>query len=90
MLQGAFRGLGDTRTPLYATLLCNAINIGLNYVLLFVLHLGVAGSAWATVSAEVRWPSLRISPSLSLCVRARACVCARLIKLFVFFKSAWS
>lgn len=52
-LQGAFRGLGDTQTPLYATLLCNGLNVILNYTLLFVLHWGVAGSAWATVGSEV-------------------------------------
>ncbi|KAK9794036.1 hypothetical protein WJX73_008223 [Symbiochloris irregularis] len=52
VLQGAFRGLGDTRTPLYATLFCNAVNIAFNYMLLFVFHWGIAGSAWATVGAE--------------------------------------
>lgn len=66
-VQGAFRGLGDTRTPLNATLLCNTINIVLNYILLFVLHWGVAGSAWATVTAEVLPLSSVHSPDADAC-----------------------
>ena len=53
-LQGAFRGLGDTRTPLFATLLCTVLSLGLDVLLIFTLGWGVAGSAWATVLAEAR------------------------------------
>lgn len=52
--QGVFRGLGDTRTPLAATLGCNAANLVLNPLLIFGLGWGVAGAAQATVLAEVR------------------------------------
>jgi Na+-driven multidrug efflux pump len=50
--QGVFRGLQDTRTPLYASLLANVINVSAAPVLIFGLHQGVAGAAWATVIGE--------------------------------------
>ena len=53
MVQGVFRGLGDTRTPLYATLACNLLNIILNPLLIFGFKLGVAGSALGTLIAQV-------------------------------------
>lgn len=53
MLQGVFRGLGDTRTPLYATVACNLLNIILNPLLIFGCKMGVAGSALGTLIAQV-------------------------------------
>eukprot|EP00775_Hariotina_reticulata_P009517 gene9517-9682_t len=51
--QGVFRGLQDAKTPLYATLLCNALNIALEPIFIFKpLHLGVRGSALATAIAQ--------------------------------------
>ena len=52
-VQGVFRGLGDARTPLAATLGCNAFNLALDPLLIFALGWGVAGAAQATVLAEV-------------------------------------
>ena len=49
---GSFRGLGDTRTPLVATVLGNVVNVGLDPVLIYGLGMGVNGAAWATVFAE--------------------------------------
>ncbi|MFT4037545.1 MAG: MATE family efflux transporter [Thermomicrobiales bacterium] len=44
------RGAGDSRTPLYAAIVANIINIGVAYLLIFgnfgFPALGVAGSAW--------------------------------------------
>lgn len=52
-LLGCFRGLGDTLTPLGVTALANALNVLLDYLLIFghagFPPLGVAGAAWATV-----------------------------------------
>lgn len=53
---GAMRGAGDTRTPLYIALFMNAINIGLNYCLVFGLlglpRLNAVGSAYASLTAR--------------------------------------
>lgn len=49
---GAFRGVADTRTPLAIAVGANVVNAALDVVLVFVLGLGLAGIAWATVAAE--------------------------------------
>jgi len=48
------RGLGDTKTPFVGTLLANALNILLEYLLLFVLGWGVGGAALAVGLSQVR------------------------------------
>jgi putative MATE family efflux protein len=50
---GVLRGLQDVRTPLVVSVTAAAINLPLNVVLVLVLDLGVAGSAWGTVVVEV-------------------------------------
>jgi Na+-driven multidrug efflux pump len=40
---GSLRGHQDTRTPLQAALIANAVNLALDIVLIFGLGLGVAG-----------------------------------------------
>lgn len=51
---GAFRqAQGDAKAAMHAALLANVVNIPLNYLLLFGLHWGVRGSAFATVIATV-------------------------------------
>ncbi|GIU92951.1 MAG: MATE family efflux transporter [Acidimicrobiia bacterium] len=49
---GAYRGLQDTRTPLIVTLAVNGLNAILDPLLIFGAGLGIAGAAWATVSAQ--------------------------------------
>jgi MATE family multidrug resistance protein len=49
---GAFRGLQDMRTPLNITLATNAINFGLDTLLILGLGWGVKGAATATSIAE--------------------------------------
>lgn len=44
-----FRSVGDSRTPLYISLLMNLINIAGNAVLIFIFRLGVAGVAIPTL-----------------------------------------
>ena len=48
-----FRGIGDTKTPMWVSLAANAVNVVLNYVLIFgrfgVPALGVTGAALATI-----------------------------------------
>jgi putative MATE family efflux protein len=50
---GYLRGLQDTRTPLVIALAANAANLALEVVLVYGVHLGIAGSAWGTVVAQV-------------------------------------
>jgi putative MATE family efflux protein len=50
---GYLRGCQDTRTPLVIQLSANAGNLALELVLVFGLHLGIAGSAWGTVVAQI-------------------------------------
>jgi putative MATE family efflux protein len=49
---GLLRGLQDTRTPLWVAGIGFAVNIALNYVFIYVLGWGIAGSAWGTVVAQ--------------------------------------
>lgn len=56
VLAAFFRGLGDTRTPLVATVVANVVNVVLDYALIFG-HLGlpawgIAGAGVATSIAE--------------------------------------
>jgi len=45
-------GIGDSRSPMLATLVANIANIGFDALFIFGLGLGVAGAAWATVVAS--------------------------------------
>lgn len=56
LLNGMLRGYGNTRIPLYASVIVNIINIILDWVLIFGRYgfpeLGIVGSAIATTSAQ--------------------------------------
>jgi hypothetical protein len=78
-VQGVYRGLGDTRTPLWGTLACNAINLALCPLFIFGLGWGVGGAALATVVAEARccrFPAFSFPTYVShtCCVFAQACM----------------
>lgn len=45
-------GFGDSRSPMYAALVSNAVHIPLNYVLIFTAGLGIAGAAYATLFVQ--------------------------------------
>lgn len=55
-LVGFLRGIGDTRTPMKITLLANALNVLLTYLLVFgrlgLPALGIAGAALGTVLSQ--------------------------------------
>ena len=51
--QGHLRGLSDTRTPLAVVLVANLLNVALELILVYGFHLGIAGSAWGTVAAQL-------------------------------------
>lgn len=50
---GHLTGSEDTRTPLRIVLVANALNLALEVALVYGAGLGVAGSAWGTVAAQV-------------------------------------
>ncbi len=50
---GYLRGLQDTRTPLAIAIGANVLNLGLEVLLVYGFDLGIAGSAWGTVIAQV-------------------------------------
>ncbi len=56
VINSFYRGLGDTRTPLYITLVANAVNVVLDYGLIFgefgLPEWGVAGAGLATTIAQ--------------------------------------
>lgn len=45
-------GVGDSRSPMYAALVSNALHIPLNYLLIFGLGWGVSGAAYATLFVQ--------------------------------------
>jgi len=50
---GYVRGLQDTRTTLLIAVAANLLNLVLELVLVYGFDLGIAGSAWGTVTAQV-------------------------------------
>ena len=53
MTAGVLRAMGDSRRPLYVLILCCAVNIVGDLLLVGVFHMGVAGAAIATVAAQI-------------------------------------
>lgn len=52
VLAGIFRGLGDTRTPMYFVTLAGFINLLLDYIFIGPMAMGAAGAAAATILSE--------------------------------------
>ncbi len=50
---GYLRGTQNTATPFVIALVANVVNLGLEIALVYGAHLGIAGSAWGTVIAQV-------------------------------------
>jgi putative MATE family efflux protein len=49
---GAFRGLKDTRTPLWVALAANGVNAVASWALIYPVGLGMVGAAWGTLLAQ--------------------------------------
>ncbi|WP_124054459.1 MATE family efflux transporter [Arcanobacterium ihumii] len=49
---GTLRGFADAKTPLYASTAGALLNIPLNYILIYVLHMGVGGAGLGTAIAQ--------------------------------------
>ena len=52
IISAIFRGMGDSKSPMYFIAIACAANIVLDYVFIGGLHLGPAGAAIATVAAQ--------------------------------------
>lgn len=62
VLGAVFRGLGDSRTPLFTVAVACAVNIGGDLLFVAIFHWGAAGAAVATVLAQA------VSVMISLCI----------------------
>ena len=52
VISGIFRGLGDSKTPMYFVAVAGVINVILDYILIGVFDMGATGAALATVTAQ--------------------------------------
>lgn len=52
MLSGIIRSMGDSTTPLCFLLISSVMNVALDLFTIVVLHMGVAGAAWATIISQ--------------------------------------
>ena len=52
IMASIFRGLGDSRSPMYFIAVACAANIGLDYLFMGALHMGPAGAALGTTLAQ--------------------------------------
>lgn len=52
LVSGIIRSLGDSKTPLYFLVLSSFLNIALDFILILVFNMGVAGAAVATVVSQ--------------------------------------
>ena len=68
---GHLVGLADARTPLRIAVTANVLNVTLEVLLVYGVHLGLFGSAWGTVTAQVAAAALYLAASR----RARVCPC---------------
>jgi putative MATE family efflux protein len=66
---GHLIGLADTRTPLRIAVTANVLNVVLEVFLVYGVHLGLLGSAWGTVAAQVVAAALYAAASRRAWVR---------------------
>jgi putative MATE family efflux protein len=64
VLNGAYRGLRDTKTPFFIALAANVVNLALDPLLIFSFGLGVQGAAAATSVSQVIAVSLMVASML--------------------------
>ncbi|WP_294783270.1 MATE family efflux transporter [uncultured Eubacterium sp.] len=65
IISSIFRGLGDSKSPMYFIAIACAANIGFDYIFMGGLHLGAAGAALGTTLAQA------LSVVIALCVIKR-------------------
>lgn len=68
IISSIFRGLGDSKSPMYFIAIACAANIGLDYAFMGALHLGTAGAALGTTLSQ----AVSVVVSIIVVRRARA------------------
>ncbi len=63
IIASVFRGLGDSKRPMYFIAIACAVNIALDYLFMGALHMGPAGAALGTTLAQ----------AVSVACRSRSC-----------------
>ena len=53
MVSGVIRSLGDSKTPVVFLVLSSIINVVLDFFLILVCKMGVAGAGWATATSQL-------------------------------------
>lgn len=53
IVSGVIRSLGDSKTPVVFLVLSSIINVVLDFFLILVCKMGVAGAGWATVTSQL-------------------------------------
>lgn len=53
IVSGVIRSLGDSRTPVVFLVFSSIINVALDFFLILVCKMGVAGAGWATVTSQL-------------------------------------
>lgn len=53
MCSAVLRALGDSKTPLIAIVVSSVVNVGLNFVTIFFMGMGVDGPAYATIVSQL-------------------------------------
>ena len=67
IISAIFRGMGDSKSPMYFITIACVANIVLDYVLIVYGHMGVGGAAYATTCAQV----ISVMISLVMIIRQR-------------------
>lgn len=73
IISSIFRGLGDSKSPMYFIAVACAANIALDYLFMGALHLGPAGAALGTTLAQ----AVSVAVSLAVILRKRSIVLCR-------------
>lgn len=73
IISSVFRGLGDSKSPMYFIAVACAANIALDYLFMGALHLGPAGAALGTTLAQ----AVSVAVSLAVILRKRSIVLCR-------------
>lgn len=73
IISSVFRGLGDSKSPMYFIAVACVANIALDYLFMGALHMGPAGAALGTTLAQ----AVSVAVSLAVILRKRSIVLCR-------------